>query len=309
MQVSAREAEVLAAIGDHRSNAQIAHALHISVRTVESHVSSLLRKYGVVDRRELAELIAPAGAAVMAMSPGVRGVPAARTTFVGRADERRQLVEALGTARLVTLLGPGGMGKTRLAAVVAAEHPAPGAFVDLVPVRPGLVARAVAAALDITEAPSTPGFVGTSLDRAIADRLGTGRSLLVLDNCEHLAEEVAGLAGRLLADCPGLVVLATSRERLGVPGEHPIALPPLSTEAERLFLDRARAVEPGSPATSPGRSPSWSPGSTGCRWRSSWPPPGSAHSGSKGCGPRSTTGCDRCPVPVAPIRGTARCVR
>lgn len=230
---------MLAAIGDHRSNAQIAHALHISVRTVESHVSSLLRKYGVADRRELAELIAPVGAAAERMPPGVHGVPAARTTFVGREDERRWLVDALGTARLVTLLGPGGMGKTRLAAVVAAEYPAPGAFVDLVPVRPGLVTRAVAAALDVTEQP------GTTLDRAIADRLGTGRTLLVLDNCEHLAEEVGEVAGRLLADGPGLVVLATSRERLGVPGEHTLALPPLTTDAERLFLDRARAVEPG----------------------------------------------------------------
>ena len=239
VRVSAREAEVLAAIGGHRSNAQIAHALHISVRTVESHVSSLLRKYGVLDRRELAELVAPVGAAAEVMPPGVRGVPAARTTFVGREDDRQRLVEALGTARLVTVLGPGGIGKTRLAAVVAAGFPAPGAFVDLVPVRPGLVTRAVAVALDVTEQPGTP------LERAIADRLGAGRNLLVLDNCEHLVEEVGELAGRLLAGCPALVVLATSRERLGVPGEHTVALPPLSTDAERLFLDRARAVEPG----------------------------------------------------------------
>jgi predicted ATPase/DNA-binding CsgD family transcriptional regulator len=236
VQVSAREAEVLAAIGDHRSNAQIAHALHISVRTVESHVSSLLRKYGVADRRELADLV---GGTPTPVPSGVRGVPAARTTFVGRETERQQVVEALAHARLVTLLGPGGMGKTRLAAVVAAAYPADGAFVDLVPVRDGLVARAVAAALDVTEQPPQP------LDRALTERLRTGRTLLVLDNCEHLAEEVGEVAGRLLADCPGLVVLATSRERLGVPGEHTLALPPLTSEAERLFLDRARAVEPG----------------------------------------------------------------
>jgi predicted ATPase/DNA-binding CsgD family transcriptional regulator len=236
MQVSAREAEVLAAIGDHRSNAQIAHALHISVRTVESHVSSLLRKYGVADRRELADLV---GASATPEPSRVRGVPAARTTFVGRGTEHEQVVRALARARLVTLLGPGGMGKTRLAAVVAAAYPADGAFVDLVAVRDGLVARAVAAALDVTEQPPQP------LDRALTERLSSGRTLLVLDNCEHLAEEVGELAGRLLAGCPALVVLATSRERLGVPGEHTLAVPPLTSDAEQLFLDRARAVEPG----------------------------------------------------------------
>jgi DNA-binding CsgD family transcriptional regulator len=85
-EVSAREAEVLAALANHRPNAQIARALHISVRTVESHVSSLLRKYGVTDRRELADLVAerPAEAAD---GPGMSGLPAGRTSFVGRTTE------------------------------------------------------------------------------------------------------------------------------------------------------------------------------------------------------------------------------
>ncbi|GAB3414246.1 LuxR C-terminal-related transcriptional regulator [Flindersiella endophytica] len=234
VEISAREAEVLAAIAEHRSNAQIARAMHISVRTVESHVSSLLRKYGVTDRRELA------GVAGGGRAPGMLGLPASRTTFVGRSAETAAVAGALRQARLVTLLGPGGMGKTRLATVVAAELGIPGAFVDLVPVRDGLVARAVATALGVTERPPQ------TLEQALAERLRTGRTLLVLDNCEHLIEDVAEVVERLLATGAETSVLATSRERLGVPGEHTVVLPPLPTDSEavQLFTDRARAVDP-----------------------------------------------------------------
>ncbi|TMQ79790.1 helix-turn-helix transcriptional regulator, partial [Actinomadura soli] len=101
--ISEREAEVLAALGSRLSNAQIANRLHVSVRTVESHVSSLLRKYGVADRWALAELARSA-----APEPGrVVGLPASGTTFVGRDAERADVLAALEDARLVTLLGPG----------------------------------------------------------------------------------------------------------------------------------------------------------------------------------------------------------
>ncbi|MFD3405713.1 ATP-binding protein [Kribbella sp. NPDC058693] len=230
-EVSAREAEVLAALADHRSNAQIARALHISVRTVESHVSSLLRKYGVTDRRELADL------AGSHRGPGMSGLPAGRTTFVGRSTEATAVRKALGQSRLVTVLGPGGMGKTRLAAVVAAESGAAGAFVDLVPVRDGLVSRAVATALGLTERPPQ------SLEQVLIEQLQQGRWLLVLDNCEHLVDEVAALAEQLLRTCPEVTILATSRERLGVPAEATVLLPPLDAAVE-LFADRARAVDP-----------------------------------------------------------------
>jgi len=240
VEISAREAEVLGAIADHRSNAQIAHALHISVRTVESHVSSLLRKYGATDRRDLADRLAPPRTASAPSGGGFVGLPAGRTTFIGRAADRAAVVAALGEARLVTLLGPGGMGKTRLAAVVAAAHGVPGAFVDLVPARDGVVVRTVAATLGVTEQPPQ------TLEQVLAERLRVGRSLLVLDNCEHVVEEVATLAEGLLAACPGLTVLATSRERLGVPGEQTVQLPPLAADSDAidLFTDRARAVDP-----------------------------------------------------------------
>ncbi|MGP4029380.1 ATP-binding protein [Actinomadura sp. 3N407] len=238
--ISEREGEVLAALGARLSNAQIAHRLHISVRTVESHVSSLLRKYGMADRWALAEL-ARSGE----REPGrVVGLPASSTTFVGRDAERAAVLAALEEARLVTLLGPGGVGKTRLAAVAAgnaaAMFPSGGGFVDLVPVRDGFVARAVATALGVTEGSHQP------LDEAVAARLGTGRSLLVLDNCEHVIDEAAAFAEQILAACPGTRVLVTSRERLGVPGERslPIAPLPLGSDAERLFHDRALAGDP-----------------------------------------------------------------
>jgi predicted ATPase/DNA-binding CsgD family transcriptional regulator len=238
--ISEREAEVLAALGARLSNAQIANRLHISVRTVESHVSSLLRKYGMADRWALAEL-ARSGE----REPGrVAGLPASGTTFVGRGAERAAVLAAIEEARLVTLLGPGGVGKTRLAAAVAGDavalFPSGGAFVDLVPVRDGFVARAVATTLGVTEGSHQP------LAEAVAARLGTGRSLLMLDNCEHVIDEAAAFAERILAACPGTRVLVTSRERLGVPGERsvPISPLPLGSDAERLFHDRALTADP-----------------------------------------------------------------
>ncbi len=231
---------MLAALGARLSNAQIANRLHISVRTVESHVSSLLRKYGATDRWDLVEQARrdapPAG--------HLAGLPVARTTFVGRTRERDQLVGLLAEARLVTLLGPGGIGKTRLAAVVAEEvapsFPLGGAFVDLVPVRDGFVERAVAAAIGVTERP------GQTLADSIAQRLGRGRSLLVLDNCEHLVDAVAAFVERLLSTCPEVTVLLTSRERTGVPGERTVPLRPLplASDADRLFRDRATSAAP-----------------------------------------------------------------
>ncbi|WP_336207148.1 ATP-binding protein [Nonomuraea sp. LPB2021202275-12-8] len=249
--MSKREAEVLALLGTHLSNAEIAAHLHLSVRTVENHVSSLLRKCGVADRRELGRLAGQGSAEPV----GIAGLPAPLTAFIGRAAERERLLEALRTARLVTLVGPGGVGKTRLATEVAGgaqgSLPSGGAFVDLVPVGEAYVAQAVAAALGVTERPDQ------HLHEAIAERLGDGRALLILDNCEHVIDTVARFAEQTLSRCPGTRILATSRERLGVPGERTLALlpfalasataapVPLTAHAELLFLDRATAADPG----------------------------------------------------------------
>ena len=247
--MSEREAEVLDAVGAHLSNAQIAGRLHISVRTVESHVSSLLRKFGAADRRELAGL-----AAVARTPPAAVGLPAPWTSFVGRDGERATVLAALDEARLVTLVGPGGVGKTRLA-VEAAREAAPSfpsgcAFADLVPVRDGFVVQSVASVLGVSERPQQP------LAEAVLEHLAGRRALLVFDNCEHLLAEAAAFTERLLAACPGMRVLVTSRERLAVAGEHLVTVPPLSlaagvadsmagSEAALLFIDRACAVDSG----------------------------------------------------------------
>jgi predicted ATPase/DNA-binding CsgD family transcriptional regulator len=254
--VSEREAEVLAAVGEHLTNAEIAARLHISIRTVESHVSSLLRKLALADRRALAAVAAdrgdpdPRGGSPAGGAAG-RGLPAARTSFVGRRRELDQVVAAIGSARLVTLVGPGGVGKTRLAVTAASttDFPFGSAFVDLVPVRAGFVAQAVATAIGVAERPHQP------LEEAVHDRLRRGRSLLLMDNCEHLLDDVAVFVERLLDSCDDVVVLATSRERLGLLGERVVVVPPLSlvdeasggaegSEAVTLFIDRARASDP-----------------------------------------------------------------
>ncbi|WP_103564302.1 ATP-binding protein [Actinomadura rubteroloni] len=237
--ISAREAEVLALLGEHRSNAEIAARLTISVRTVESHVSSLLRKLDVPDRRALsrraAERTRPAPA-----------LPVPLTSFVGRARERAELAEAVGAHRQVTMLGPGGVGKTRLAlavaADVAADFPDGVWFADLVPVTdPGRVPAAVAAAVGVGE--QLGHDVADAVPAALADR----QALLVLDNCEQVRDGVAPFLERLLTSCPGLRVIVTSRARLMVPFERVYAVPPLSragdaSDAAALFVDRATAV-------------------------------------------------------------------
>ncbi len=187
-------------------------------------------------------------------SDGLAGLPAPGTSFVGRAAESAAVHALLGEARLVTLVGPAGVGKTRLAAAVASgagsAFPSGCAFAELAPVRPDFLAQAVAAVLGVTERPGQP------LEQALHERLGEGRRLLVVDGAGHLLDAVGDLVGRLLAGCPRLVVLATSREPLGIPGERVLPVPALAlvdpaipgsngSEAGTLFLDRARATGAG----------------------------------------------------------------
>ena len=262
--MSAREAEVLAALGEHLTNAEIAARLFISVRTVESHVSSLLRKLQLSDRRALAVAAAnlrPAAPGLAgARSPetqdrGVRAevalLPAPLTSFVGRTAERAALAAALGEHRLVTAVGPGGVGKTRLALSVVGDvagRYADGAwYVDLVPVTdPAMVAPAIAAALGLGE------HQGRSSENSVLGWLASRETLLVLDNCEHLLDGMPVLLERLLAGSPRLSVLLTSRARLLVPFEWVFPVPGLSVEGDggpgdavELFAVRAAAA--GSP--------------------------------------------------------------
>ncbi|WP_204074138.1 BTAD domain-containing putative transcriptional regulator [Planotetraspora phitsanulokensis] len=208
--------------------------------------------------------------------PGLRA-PALRaplTSFVGRGDEVAHLGGLLKRSRLVTIIGPGGAGKTRLAIETALRVPAE-PHGGPQPVGPWLVELA-----SVTDAVDVPHAVlnalGITGERAVTGEWReeardpvehlvaslsalSGRSaLLVLDNCEHVIGAAAALADRLLAECPGVRVLATSREPLGVPGEtlapiSPLGLPPAGATltdaagypAVRLLADRAVAVRPG----------------------------------------------------------------
>jgi DNA-binding CsgD family transcriptional regulator len=221
--VSPREAEVLAALGEHLTNAEIAARLFISVRTVESHISSLLRKLQVNDRRALAAIATLPPAAGAAPASGAGGplaprLPTPLTSFVGRAAERAALANALQAHRLVTTVGPGGVGKTRLALNViteVADRYADGAwYVDLVPVTdPSMVAPAIAAALGLGERQ------GRSSEETVLAWLASRQALLVLDNGEHLLDGMPALVERLLLASPQLSMLLTSRARLLVPFE------------------------------------------------------------------------------------------
>jgi predicted ATPase/DNA-binding CsgD family transcriptional regulator len=255
--VSDREAQVLALVGEHLTNAEIAARLYISVRTVESHISSLLRKLDAADRRVLAamatvdpdnrEPVEPVAATVPA------SMPTPLTSFVGRRTERAALAEALATHRLVAAIGPGGVGKTRLALAVAADvtgRYAHGAwYVDLVPVTdPAMIGAAVADVLGFGEQ------LGQSPTETVIGRLSDTETLLVIDNCEHLIEGVDDLVERLLTACPRVTVLATSQARLGLPFESVFTVSGLSltaaadgddrlrSDAVALFLDRAAMV-------------------------------------------------------------------
>ncbi len=172
----------------------------------------------------------------------------ALTSFVGRIDEGERLSDLLRDHRLVTVTGAGGVGKTRLAVEVAssvAHRFSDGAWlVDLAPVTSAsAVATTVAAVLQVSvDDPAHP------VD-ALAEALRTSSMLLVLDNCEHVADEVAALAGAVLAGTDALTILATSRVALGVKGEQRFALSGLAVsgdgepgDAERLFLERSASV-------------------------------------------------------------------
>jgi predicted ATPase/DNA-binding CsgD family transcriptional regulator len=196
-------------------------------------------------------------------------LPAEATSFVGRRRELAELRKKLAGARLVSLIGPGGVGKSRLALRGATDlsrgFPAGAWWVELAEVRePALVANAVLAALDLRDQAGTEPIV------LLLAHLRERQLLLVLDNCEHLLEATAGLAAEVIRSTAVVRVIATSREPLSAPGEHVLPVPPLElpstdaaeplhrlrqNEAVMLFVDRAEAASGAFELTAANRGP------------------------------------------------------
>ncbi|WP_370932598.1 BTAD domain-containing putative transcriptional regulator [Amycolatopsis sp. cg13] len=238
-----------------RSQAQLVRALHATGRTAEALAAfedarrTLADELGADPGPDLTEahLAALRGESANAATP----LPAQLTSFVGRDNELKQVADLLRQARLVTLLGPGGTGKTRLA-IEAAADAGPCVFVELAPHVADDVPQAVLTALGLREGARGRQDPVERLVSALRDQA----TLLVLDNCEHVITAAARLVAQLLPACPGLRVLATSREPLGITGEQLAPIPRLAVPppgastvetypAVRLFLDRARASDPG----------------------------------------------------------------
>jgi predicted ATPase/DNA-binding SARP family transcriptional activator len=279
---------VLAADRCHEDAALALMRLHVKA----GRPSAALRVYRQLVEALREELDLAPGAAVQALATRVQAprpaapppppaappanLPAALTSFIGRQRELATLRVLLGPdhapaagvgpagraqgGRLLTLVGPGGVGKTRLALALAEEllevYPDGVWLADLSSLPAGaslddpLVTRTVAAALSVCEEATRP------LLATLIESLRVRRLLLVIDNCEHLLPACAALVAALLTACPALRILATSRETLGVAGEQPWSVPPLAqpeagtsperlTEADavRLFLARARVQQ------------------------------------------------------------------
>ncbi|MEK8173915.1 hypothetical protein NKH77_48265 [Streptomyces sp. M19] len=235
-----------------------------------------------------------------------------RTSFVGRADELTLVRGAFGASRLVTLVGPGGVGKSRTALRAAEglrDRFADGVWLAELSALgdPELVPATLAA---VFELPEQSGMA--PLDAVVAHVRGR-RLLIVLDTCEHLLDACATLCDIVLREAGDVCVLATSRQPLDAPGERCLSIAPLtSDDALELFVQRAASASPGFTATPPTGSSSArsSGGWTGSRWRWSWP--------RCGCGPwrsrtswAASTTASRCsPAGAArPSPGTRRCAR
>jgi predicted ATPase/DNA-binding SARP family transcriptional activator len=207
------------------------------------------------------QLERPAAPAAAAVTPS--RLPAGVTSFVGREEELARIAELMGTARLVTIVGPGGAGKTRLSLEAARQDPAYGPgrvwFVPLAGIAdPDQLADAVLGVAGSSHGRLYEnGQPATAIDR-LTEMLDVGDALLVLDNCEHLVDAAAQLADDQLGRQARLRILATSREPLAITGEAlchlgPLALPTgepdlataAGTAAVRLFVDRATGVRPG----------------------------------------------------------------
>jgi predicted ATPase/DNA-binding CsgD family transcriptional regulator len=257
-----RELQVARLVKAGLTDREIAERLFITRRTAEWHVKQILNKLGFNSRSQVAAWVAH-DEAVGTTADSSRGhrhnLPLQLTTFVGRANELVEIQRLLTEKRFVTLTAVGGAGKTRLALELANRaldaYPDGAWLVDLTSIKDGhLVARAFGSALGVHERPREP------VAETLLEHLRRRQLLLVVDNCEHVIEDAAGLVDTILRSCEGITLLATSREPLRISGETvwrlvplaiidaatPIQLPELAhCEAVDLFLDRSQLAAPG----------------------------------------------------------------
>ncbi len=257
--ISTRQAEIADLVVSGKSNREIAETLFLSPRTVETHVAALFNKLGVRSRTELvAAVLRPAGGE-LAAHIAKTNLPLQVNGLVGRESEVATIAQTLQDVRLVTVTGTGGVGKTRTALHVGtdlAHRWGNGVwFVDLAPLGdPSSVYATVSLSLGIQESPNRPPI------ETILGYLKRKTLLLILDNCEHVIAEAANLADAILKSCPGVSILATSREPLKIEGEQSYRLPSLpvptldivntlrATQAAEygavtLFVERGQAVD------------------------------------------------------------------
>jgi predicted ATPase/DNA-binding CsgD family transcriptional regulator len=259
-----REREILRLLANGLSDAEIAHTLVLTVGTIKWYNRQIYSKLGVHSRslaiahaQSLGLLTETVREAPPSVTPSIprHNLPAQLTTFIGRENELAEIKRLLGISRLLTLTGPPGTGKTRLALQCAAgfsgifQH---GVFlVSLASIRdPGLIVNSIARTLDVPEAGSKP------ILHTLKDFLHDRRLLLVLDNFEHLLPG-APVVSELLSASPQLTILVTSREVLKLYGEYEFPVPPLQIpnlraqhtvagllayEAVALFVQRASAI-------------------------------------------------------------------
>ena len=256
-----REQEILALLAGDQSNQEIADQLYLALSSTKWFIRQIYQKLGVDNRRSAVKGAKELGLLEGGAPPTTpkHNLPIQLTSFIGRQHEITAVCRLLAAYRLVTLTGSGGTGKTRLslqtADQVLANYPDGAWLVELAPLaNPNLVPQAVTSALGLPETPGKP------IIDSLVEFLRQKRLLLILDNCEHLLEACAGLADKLLHACPGLTILTTSREVLGVEGEMLFRVPPMSMpdahhlppldklpefDTVRLFIERARIVSPG----------------------------------------------------------------
>jgi predicted ATPase/DNA-binding NarL/FixJ family response regulator len=242
-----REMEILTLLDENRSNQEIAQSLAVTFPVVKRYVQQIYIKLGVENRRQALAKAKEIG--LLVESPLIstpiqhpNNLPNQLTSFFGREHDIAEVKQWLIDYRLVTLTGPGGCGKTRLALEIASdltsdyEH---GVWlVEFAPLNdPALITQAVAAVMGVREYP------GVDLSQTVFDYLSSRHILLIFDNCEHLITDIARFVDNLFRKCPRLSVLTTSREGLGILGEAIWTVPSLSLPIQMPWTDPASAQE------------------------------------------------------------------